>query len=357
MIKEIHFPLYSPAWKQWRWDHIGGSDIAAVCAGYNYLLAETSWTPPLKYYLQMIGEPIQPFMGNVNSNMGQILEPIIINLYRFYDRTIPPEPDNTIPLMEMFKNRDANKRINRIICRHNYSYNTDTPHMSGSPDGFIYEDQGRGIIEIKNMTSMEQNRYANKINPAHTLQCQHNMYCTGAEYCDLIRLIDGAWMDVMRIKRDQDQIDFIIECAADFWTRVLEARSIKERFNIEQYYDMPHDFFNDAQLEAIGELQAIEPDFVGSQVELNWLKEYIKPVEDTVERDISGTEARLLDEYAEAKRTAKQAEKGVNRIQEELIVSMKGYQVVNTDQGYYSYKTNKNGTPRFYVQPKLLAAL
>ena len=357
MIKEIHFPLYSIPWKQWRWHHIGGSDIAAVCAGYNYILAEHSWTPPIKYYLQMIGEPIQPFMGNVNSNMGQILEPIIINLYRFYDRTVPPEPDNTIPLMEMFKNRAANKRMNRIICRHNYCWNTETPYLSGSPDGFIYEKRGRGIIEIKNMTSMEQNRYANKLNPAHTLQCQHNMYCTGAQYCDLIRLIDGAWMDVMRIERDEEQIAFILQCSADFWAKVSEARELKERFNIEQYYDMPQDFFEDSQLEAIGELQAMEPDFVGSQVELDWLRDYIKPAVDQIEREVTGAEYNLLREYAEAKRKVKQTEKGVNRVQEELITALKGYQVINTEHGYYSYKMTKGGYPKFYVQPKLLAAL
>jgi len=355
MIKEIYFPLHTLPWQQWRWHHIGGSDISAVCAGYSQDLAEISWTPPIKYYLQMIGEPVTPFSGNVPSNMGQYIESVIIDLYRCYDHSIPPDKDNT-HLMTMFDRRKKNRRVNRIICRHNYVWNTDYPHLSGSPDGFIYENRGRGILEVKNMTSMEQNRYANKINPGHVLQCQHNMLCAGADYCDLIRLIDGTWMDVIRFEADKEQQDFILYCASDFWKKVLLARDIKEKNGIEAYYDMNFEFFTTPEeQEAVGVLQSMEPDFIGSDTELKWLKEYIKPVSESIERDILNTEESILSEYKGAHARRKACDLEVNKEQAKLITSMKGYQVVNADGGYYSYKNNKNGVPRFYMTPKLLA--
>jgi len=357
MIKELHFPLHSLAWHQWRRHHIGGSDIASVCAGYNDELAEISWTPPIKYYLELIGEPVQPFMGNVPSNMGQHMEPVIIDLYRHYDRSVPPEPDTSIPLMEMFDNYKIGKKMNRIICRHNYIWDTDYPHLSGSPDGFIYESRGRGIMEVKNMTSMEQNRYANKINPAHMLQCQHNMLCSGAKFCDLIRLIDGTWLDVIRFEANPETHEFIIDCAADFWSRVLAARLIKEEYNIDAYYDLNEDFFTEKQLIAVGTLQSMEPEFVGSKTELKWLKEYIKPATDEIERGMTVEDENLLREYRSHKDLIKPHQKNVNITQEKLIKQMNGSQVVSSANGYYSYKNNINGTPRFYVTPKLLKSL
>jgi hypothetical protein len=336
MIKEVYFKKYSFEWHDWRRHHIGGSDISAVCAGYNSDLAQVSWTPPLKYYLSMIGEAVQPFMGNVPSNMGQVMEPVIAGLYRYFDRSIPPEPDTSIPLMEMFENRSKGKRFNRIICRPNYVWNEAYPHMSASPDGFIYESRGRGILEIKNMTSMEQNRYANKINPSHMLQCQHNMLCSGSKYCDLIRLIDGTWLDVIRFEANPEIHDFIIKCAGDFWSRVTEARTLKTANNIDIYYDLNEEFFTEDQLIAVGMLQSMEPDFIGSDAELKWLKEYIKPITKTIVND---------------------HKKDVNITQAKLIKEMKGYQVVNAQAGYYSYKNTSNGVPRFYITPKLLEAI
>jgi predicted phage-related endonuclease len=357
MIKEFHFPLYSKAWHAWRKDHIGGSDISAVCAGYNAQLAEVSWTPPLKYYLEMIGEPVQPFMGNVSSNMGQLLEPMVRNMYRYYDRSIPPEPDNEIPQMVMFENMRNKNRINRIIGRPNYCLNTKYPYMSGSPDGFIYEKDQRGIMEIKCMTSMEMNRYANRVNPGHMLQCQHNMLCSGAPFCDLVRFIDGKWLDVIRFKKDTDIQQFIIQCAADFWNKVSQARKVKHDNDIIAYYDMNPDMFTEKQQKAVGELQAMEPDFIGTDVELKWLKEYIKPAQDETEREAMGQEYHLLEEYAGHKKKIKAIEKDVNKVQAELITFMKGYQQINTDYGHYTYKPTKAGYNKFYVQPKLLDAL
>lgn len=356
MIKEVHFPLYSPEWKAWRWDHIGGSDIGAVCAGYHEELAETSWTPPLKYYLQMIGEPVEPFHGNVPSNMGQVLEPVIIDLYRCFDRTIPMDGSGT-PFLDMFQKYHNGTRVNRIICRHNYSWNTDYPHLSCSVDGYMYEERGRGILEIKNMTSMEQSRYLNKMNPSHFLQCQHNMLCTGSEYCDLIRLTDGTWLDIVRLEINQKAWDTIIKSAGDFWTRVLEARRIKKEYNIDEYYDVNLEFFTKHQLEGVARLQAMEPDFTGTKIEMDWLKEFIKPAVDETCREMTEADVETLVEYKQAKEKKETYEKDVNKAIAKLTTTMNGCQVVESPLGYYSYKMTKGGYPRFYAQPKLLEAI
>lgn len=347
MIKEIKIPLYSPKWYAWRQDHIGGSNIASVLAAYNPRLAEHVWTSPIQYYLDLIGEPVQEFTGNVASNMGQYLEPVIINMYRYYDKDICDQ-------MDMFTNWRSGVIKNKVICRHNYVVNDDHPHLSASPDGFVYEHR-KGILECKNTTSMEANKYTDKVSPSFIAQCQHNLLCTGREFCDLIILIDGRWLEVLTIEPDKEWQEKIIDNSVDFMRRVLQARKFKLEYNIETYYGINHDSFTEKQKEGVYYLQQLEPELTGSDKEFEFIKTMIKPTPEYTEMAGSNEQLQLISDREKLKTEVGKYKKDLNIVETKLRNSLEGHhKAVFDDDLYFSYKPDKNGRISLYIHPKLI---
>src|SRR5687768_11314697 len=129
-IKYIPTVQHTPEWHQFRYDNgYGGSEIASVVSSRTKTLADLVYTPALKLHLLKIGEPIQQFTGNVESESGHYFEPIIKNFYRFYDMTNPDQ-------MNMFRNIKANTPVNEVAEPMVYVTNEKYPWLYYSPDGF-----------------------------------------------------------------------------------------------------------------------------------------------------------------------------------------------------------------------------
>src|SRR5579872_7513031 len=86
MIKQVRIPQHTPEWYKFRYENgFGGSDIASVVATRSQAIAELTYTSPIKQFLQMIGEPVQEFTGNIASESGHYFENIILHWLKYFD--------------------------------------------------------------------------------------------------------------------------------------------------------------------------------------------------------------------------------------------------------------------------------
>jgi predicted phage-related endonuclease len=285
----------------------------------------------------MIYEPVQGFTGNVSSEMGHVMEPVIINLYKYYDKSKADQ-------MDMFANMKNKSIKNKVICRHNYVVNDKYPHLSASPDGFVK----KGILECKNTTSMEANKYENKVSPSHIIQCHHNLIVTRREFCDLLLFIDGKWLEVITIEPDKAYRDEIIECSYKFFRTVLQARAIKIEYDIKAYYGINEDSLTSKQKEGVAMLHALEPAFTGTDREADFISDMIKPTPEYTEMAGTNEQFELLLRRSNINSDIKSLESDKNIIENQLKLSLSGKHRAVFENGYFSV------APKWYVHPKLL---
>lgn len=352
MIKQVRIPLYAKEWHDFRYNTgFGGSDISAVVAGYNTTIAELTYTPPLKYFLQMIGENITQFTGNIASESGHFFEGVIIKWYRHYDLDNPDQ-------MQMFANIKANKRINKVICPKVFVVNSKYPNLFYSPDAHAWKAYvgPKRLVECKNTTSMEARRYENHVSPLFWLQVQMGLMVTELPCADLNILLDGRWLEVITIEPNHDAWDLIQTSAEDFWKKVLAARRIKEEYGISNYFGISPDYFSEKQLEGIELISQLEPDLTGTDVEMSMLKDMIRPSEE--DNAMMGTEQQRswCEQYVKIGENIGGMESNKKILYGELIRSLEGSNKADFNDGsFFSYKTNVKGARVLHVSPKVLS--
>jgi hypothetical protein len=254
-IHQIKMEPRSPEWLKWRYENgIGGSEIASVMASVSTVLADLTWTPPIKWYLSKIGENLQEFTGNIETMAGIFFEPIILQWYKYYDFSNPDQ-------ISMFKRIDANQRINKTISPKAYFVNDNYPGFFYSPDaiGFRYM-KDRVLIETKHTTSMTTRRYNSGIDPAFYLQVQLGLMILELEEADLCLLIDGRYFSPVTIKANPEIHKKIIEVGSDMWKRVLKARMIKIEYGLSNYFGTNPAFLTERQQEGAKILAGLEPE-------------------------------------------------------------------------------------------------
>lgn len=352
MIKQIRIPQHTPEWHAFRYNTgFGGSDISAVVAGYNETIAELTYTPPLKYFLQMIGENVTQFTGNIASESGHFFEGVIIQWYRHYDLENPDQ-------MQMFANIKANKRVNKVIRQKVFIVNSKYPNLFYSPDAFcrpMYIGPKR-LVECKNTTSMEAARYVNHVSPLFWLQVQMGLMITELPCADLCILLDGRWLEVVTIEPNQEAHELIVSSAHDFWLKVLKARQLKEQYGITNYFGVSPDYFNEKQLEGVELISQLEPDLTGTKAELKFVKDMVKPKE--TEEIMQGTEEQRTwcEEYKNLGEDSGKIETRQRVLYGELIQSLGASNRADFNDGaFFSYKTNVKGAKTLYISPKVLS--
>lgn len=352
MIKQVRIPLYSKEWHDFRYNNgFGGSDISAVVASYNETIAELTYTPPLKYFLQMIGENITQFSGNIASESGHFFEKVIIDWYRHYDLSNPDQ-------MQMFQNIKENKRMNKVVRPKVFMVNSKYPNLFYSPDAFSrpgYVGEKR-LVEAKNTTSMEAARYNNHVSPLFWLQVQMGLMITELPCADLCILLDGRWLEVVTIEPNEEAQELILSSADDFWHKVKAARRIKEEYGITNYFGVSPDYFTEKQLEGIELISQLEPDLTGTKTELKFLKDLVKPKEG--DEIMMGTDQQRTwcEEYKNLGEDSGKIETRQRILYGELIQSLGASNRADfNDKAFFSYKTNTKGSKTLYVSPKVLS--
>lgn len=272
-------------WLKSRQEGIGASEVATI-------LGLNPYESSLELFRRKLG--LLPINGedNVAMFMGRTLEPVVANLWQYWD-------GNNQSVLENFT--AGKKQRNCIEIGHRIT-NNDYPHLFCHLDRLIAESKNtmynrdNGVLEIKTISGFATKNWENGIPPYHLCQLQDQLLITDLQYGELAMLIDGRKLEVIRFERNDEMIEKIIEDTTRFWRKVLEGRSIlaDNTMSEEQKWI---------------ELSAIEPQPDSSEGWTNFLKENYKTPDDALPA-LQGNE-QLLEyarAYMEASEETKEAE-------------------------------------------------
>lgn len=351
--KEIRIEPHTKAWHKFRECGYGASEISGVLAAYDDNIAQETWNDPLKIHCHKIFEPITEFTGNESSEGGHFMEPIIVNMTRHYDLE---RADGEHMFRNLNRRFGKPKIYNRLISRKVYVQRPDVPWLFASPDSIGYAGNKRFCVECKNTTSMEANKYANRVSPSFISQVMQVLFITGWDYALISVFIDGKHLEVFPVYPNKDFFDWIYESSKESWLNVEKARAIKKEFNIDKYYGIHPNFINPNHHEAIGMLQQLEPDFTGATAQHNFITEHIIPTYTKTEREMSQAEWDLTVELVSFDEPIKKLAKEVGILKDKLVVNLGGYHKAISSDGdncYISYAPDKNGKCSLRVSDKL----
>lgn len=355
-IKQIRIRPHSEAWHQFRYESgFGGSEISSVVATRSKTIADLCYTTPLKLFLLKVGEQILDFQGNIASMSGLYMEKIIMEFYKHYD--LDNSGDLTAAQMEMFRNIEQKKRINKVIQPKTYYVNSKWPWLFCSPDAKARKNFSGTwrLLEAKNSTSMTAKKYTNGIDPQYYLQCQHNLLVTEMEVADLCLLLDGRYFSCVTIEPNKEIHDMIIESSHDMWQRILAARKIKEEYNMPVFFGLNPEVLTEKEKEAAQMLAELEPEIVGTDKEVEFIKSMIIPSETDNPMEGNSRQEELCQQYLAIKNQKDDLEIKTKEVYIELIRALEGHNRADfASGGFYTYKADKNNRRSIYVSPKIL---
>lgn len=358
MYKEIRIKPHIQKWFRFRMNGVGSSEMATVCAAYSDELLKDVYGTPVNTYLEKIAEPVEPFTGNIFTKSGQGMESFILNLYKHYDHS-NPDPEY---VWDNYLGKSI--KHNRIINRNVFVVNEKYPWIFASPDSIGYGPAGRYNVEAKKTSGMEVNKYTNKVSPSFLVQVYTVLLITGWSHADICMLIDGTYFEVITVEPDKEWFDFIIESSHDFWyNHVLKAREIKSIYNINAYWGMDDNYYPEEWKHSydelggnspVGMLQSLEPDLVGTDRELEFIKNHIKPRPEKSKMLMTDEQWTALVDYVKMFNIQKEHQYKVDKIKHKLMVSLQGYEgayLEGDEQAYFQ------SSPKWYVSQKLLKQL
>lgn len=184
------------AWRERRRRHVGASEAAAVCGLSPYATALSVWL-----------DKVQPADGDdeptERMRWGLLLEPAIARGY------------------ELATGR-------RLVLADHYAHGR-YPFMAASPDRAI--DAENGLVQLKNVGRPDAAGWGEPGTdevPRHVLlQCQQEMECAQADFCDVAALFGGCELRVYRVEHSPQIIEDLAGILGEFW-RLVEARTPPE---------------------------------------------------------------------------------------------------------------------------------
>ncbi len=195
---------------------VGGSDASTI-------LGLNPWTSKINRWNQSLGTSNIHTIDNEVMFHGRLLEDYVADLWQYWSG----EP------IDMINNYKQGLKL-RTCRRRNFIFiNNKYPWLFANLDREILrhdERQGKGILEIKTISSFNSDKWQGGIPPYYIAQVQLYMLVMDVEYCDMALLKDGRHMDVFTIDRNRDLQDTIIEETYKFYESVQEARTIIEAY-------------------------------------------------------------------------------------------------------------------------------
>jgi len=215
-LKLTTIPRTREEWLLTRNDGIGGSEVGAVMGVNPYQCA-------LEVFYKKVGLLPEEFKeGNFKTFMGQVLEPQIADLWKYWDGS-----------EESISENYAKKTPIRNCVEFKYRVqNEDFPYLIGHTDRIICKrmedvyNPSNGILEIKNINYYAIKQWEDGIPPYQLYQVQTYLAITGLKYAELVMLKDGNSFLVHQIARDETLINEIIIKIGAFWETVQIGRHI-----------------------------------------------------------------------------------------------------------------------------------
>jgi len=153
---------------------------------------------------------------------GKNLEAYVAKLWQHYD----PEAPSFYNTMLNFQEKRIIRKCRKVNA---FMYNPELPFFHSSPDRFAYcPERGKGLLEIKTMSSYVSKQYISGLPPAYTVQLQQQLLVTGLQWGEVAILKDGNTFEVIPFERDEEIIAEIIEKGKDFFHRIEVIRQAKE---------------------------------------------------------------------------------------------------------------------------------
>lgn len=191
---------------------VGGSDASTI-------LGLNPWTSKVNRWNQSLGTSNVHTIDNEVMFHGRLLEDYVADLWQYW----------TGDPIDMINNYKEGNKL-RTCRRRNFIFiNSDYPWLFANLDREILrhdEREGKGILEIKTISSFNSDKWQGGIPPYYIAQVQLYMLVMDVEYCDMALLKDGRHMDVFTIDRNRNFQETILEETYKFYQSVQDAREI-----------------------------------------------------------------------------------------------------------------------------------
>jgi len=159
---------------------LGGTDVAAI-------VGVSPYRSPIDVWLEKTGQG-EPQDQTWRMRLGQIFEDAIAQAY--------------------------SEREQRRLARMGVVFHKEHPFLYVHPDRKVLGEPG--LVEVKKTVGSAA------LTPAWKVQATWQMGLTGRLWCDVV-VFDGNDIEVIRVERDQELIDSLIEAAVDFWQHNITA--------------------------------------------------------------------------------------------------------------------------------------
>ncbi|WP_020472460.1 lambda-exonuclease family protein [Zavarzinella formosa] len=201
-MRVVHLQQGTLEWKSWRYDGIGGSDVASILG-----LSPFEDATPERLFVEKLDRLERP--TNFSMRRGQFLEPKARAMFEVRERCA------YVPL----------------ICEHD-----DMPWMRVSLDGF--NAMRNDLIEVKAPNYKVHDYALNGFVPDYYLcQVQWQLLVTGCpvgwfvSYNDAAQFKGGNELAIVKVVEDPEKQAEIHTAAKKFWNRLVEARKAKAKLS------------------------------------------------------------------------------------------------------------------------------
>lgn len=245
-----------------RHDHfaVGGSEIATIMDMNQY---ESS----LEFFYRACGLALPKKVSNLAVLRGIAFEYNIYNkFFRFFNPdewNVWNDEEHQERFIENASNettvyRTAN-RCNAVVVNPKY------PHLFINYDFILNKSKwnDRGPLEIKSQMGAAMDKWEQGVNPAYRVQVEGQMLVGEFNYGELFVLRNNEIPVLFPIEQQQDLTEKIIETSNDWAIRVIEVKTLIHE-------GAPQDEIDEA-------VMTNEPDAIGSEAWINFLKEEHKP--------------------------------------------------------------------------------
>jgi putative phage-type endonuclease len=228
-------------WLNYRNEGIGASEVGTIM-GLNPYKSAT------ELFYQKVGVIPQKAIDNISMFMGNTLEPIVANLWEYFDGS-----DES--LIENGRNKTKVKHCQEL---EGYITNDKYPHLFFSPDRLILDNpkkkgytlgksvggvrtlklkNTKGILEIKTISGFASKQWEGGVPPSYVIQLMTYMIGLEKEYGEIVFLEDGRKLSVYPIEYNEAIAQNIIDSTTEFWDRVTLAKQDLE--NVHLYEPEP----------------------------------------------------------------------------------------------------------------------
>jgi len=215
-LKIYPIPVHSPEWYEFRQNGIGGSEAGIV-------MGLSQYGNSAKMYYEKLGI-IDPFMeDNEKMFWGRALEQEIAEKWMYWD-------GNKNGYLKNYAERKIVRRCRKL---NGYSVNTDYPWLFGSVDRLINRKGGYKLstgesfdeekgLEIKTIEDFVARQWESGIPVSYIIQVHVYMIIFDIDYFELAVLMNGRYLDVHPIDRNEALCLEIIRKTKNFWYSHIE---------------------------------------------------------------------------------------------------------------------------------------